>query len=54
LNLPNNPDPPNPFARGDVSDERWSEYVRRYYAERLRGGVADDECDDDEKSRNET
>jgi hypothetical protein len=49
MNSPNEtPTPANPFARGDVSDERWADYVRRYYAERLRSNVADDECDADE------
>ena len=40
--------PPNPFARGAVSDEAWREYARRYYAER-----GDDEESEDETNDNE-
>ena len=45
--------PPNPFARGDVSDDAWRKYVARYYAERLRGGCAEEESEEDEQNNNE-
>jgi hypothetical protein len=38
---------------GAVSDERWREYVERYYAERRRGGACGEESDETNDLDNE-